>query len=457
MPAKGGTELEDRAPSWGIEPVPPRLRVLGLADTTLLWANLGVSLLVLVAAAFLVPALSLRDALIAIVVGSLIGNLMLGAAGLIGADARVPAMVLLRAPLGQRGSYLPTGLNVLQCLGWSIFELIIIASAATALSRELVDAGATWFWTVVFGAIAAGMALIGPVGVVRRFIRKYAVWVVAASLVYLSWWALAEADLRELWNAPAQGGSSIWLGIDLVVAITVSWTPLVADYTRFSRDRRSAFLGSGGGYFLAGTWMFLLGTFLVLSRGLSDPVEVPAAVAAAGLAAALALLAVTVDETDEAFANVYSGAVSLQNLVPRVPQRLLVALASLLATVGALTIELRNYETFLLLLGSFFVPLLGVLLADWLVRGARYGRDDVFGAPAFRPATIAAWLIGFALYHWLHVPPLGPSWWVERVEAVGQPSWEYGATLPSFAAAFGLAALAVKLERRFAPGRLSTR
>ena len=95
--------MED-TPAWGIEPVPERLRVLGALDNGLLWGNLGVSLLVLVAGTFLVPALSLPEALVAIVLGTLIGNLMLGLAGMIGADARVPAMVLLRAPLGQRGS-----------------------------------------------------------------------------------------------------------------------------------------------------------------------------------------------------------------------------------------------------------------------------------------------------------------------------------------------------------------
>ena len=72
-------------------------------------------------------ALSLRDALIATLVGGLIGNLMLGVAAMIGADARVPSMVLQRSPLGHRGSYLATVLNVGQCLGWAIFELIIIA------------------------------------------------------------------------------------------------------------------------------------------------------------------------------------------------------------------------------------------------------------------------------------------------------------------------------------------
>jgi nucleobase:cation symporter-1, NCS1 family len=446
--------VQDETPAWGVEPVPDRLRVLGFADSFLLWGNLGVSLLVLVAAAFLVPALSLQDALIAIVLGSLIGNLMLGTAGLIGADARVPGMVLLRAPLGQRGSYAPTALNVAQSVGWSIFELIIIGAAAAALSDELFGFEAKALWTIVFGAVAAALAFMGPVGVVRRVIRKFAVWIVLGSLVYLTWWALSETSLRTLWDRPAEGGMSIWLGIDLVVAITVSWTPLVADYTRFSRDRRSAFFGAGLGYFVAGTWMFVLGSFLVLGRGLSDPVELPASVAAAGLAAALALLAVTVDETDEAFANIYSTAVSLQNWVPDVAQRLLVAAVSVVATVGALAIELRNYETFLLLLGSFFVPLFGVLLADWLLAGARYTAGDVFRSPSFRPGLIAAWALGFLLYHWLHVPPLGPSWWVDLVERVGQPDWEYGATLPSFGAAFCLGALAVLLERRGALGRL---
>jgi nucleobase:cation symporter-1, NCS1 family len=441
-------------PAWGIEPVPDRFRVLGFADSALLWGNLGVSLLVLVAAAFLVPALSLQDALIAIALGSLIGNLMLGAAGLIGADARVPGMVLLRAPLGQRGSYGPTALNVAQSVGWATFELIIIAAAAAALSDELFGFAGKALWTIVFGGVAALLAFMGPVGVVRRVIRKFAVWIVLGSLVYLTWWSLSETSFGTLWDQPAEGGTSIWLGVDLVVAITVSWTPLVADYTRFSRDRRSAFFGAGLGYFVAGTWMFVLGAFLVLARGLSDPVEVPAAVAAAGLAAALALLAVTVDETDEAFANVYSTAVSLQNLVPEVPQRLLVAAVSVLATIGALAIELRNYETFLLLLGSCFVPLLGVLLADWLLAGARYTADDVFRSPAFRPGLIAAWILGFLLYHWLHVPPLGPSWWVDLVERVGQPDWDYGASLPSFVAAFCLGGLAVLLERRGAPARL---
>src|SRR5256886_16318056 len=109
-------------PMWGITPVPERLRVLGGVDTTLLWTNLGISLLVLVLPAYF--DLSLKKALAATLVGGVIGNAMLAVAAFVGADGRVPTMVLQRAPLGQRGSYLATVLNVVQCLGWAIFELV---------------------------------------------------------------------------------------------------------------------------------------------------------------------------------------------------------------------------------------------------------------------------------------------------------------------------------------------
>ena len=432
--------------SWGIEQVPDRLRVLGTLDTGLLWGNLGVSLLVIVAGAALVPALSFPNALLAILLGCVIGNTMLGVAGAIGADARVPGMVLMRAPLGRRGSYLPTGINVLQGLGWSIFELLIIATAAAALSDELFGFRAQWVWTLAFGAVALLLALLGPIGFVRRFVRKIAVWAVPFALVYLTWWAFDGADLGALWDAPGEGGLSVWQGADIVVAITVSWVPLAADYTRFSTSRRAAGIGSGVGYFVPDAWLLALGVLLVLSRDLGDPAALPAAVVAGGFAAILALFALLATETDEAFANIYSASVSLQNLAPRARQPLLIAAVTAVATAGALVIDLVSYQSFLLLLGSVFVPLFAVLLADWLVAGRHYSAADIFDAPAWRPGLIVAWIAGFALYQWLF--PTGPSWWTELVARLGPPVWGVGATVPSFVAAFGVSVVIAAFSRR---------
>jgi nucleobase:cation symporter-1, NCS1 family len=430
-------------PQWGIEPVPDRLRVLGTLDSTLLWTNLGVSLLVLVLPAFF--DLSLRDALAATLVGAVIGNGMLAVAALIGADARVPSMVLQRAPLGRRGSYLASALNVVQCLGWAIFELIVIATAAGLLCDKLFGFQLVWMWKLVFGGVALTLALLGPVGFVRRFVRKFAIWAVVASVIYLGWWILDGADLPAIW---AEGGheGSFLLAVDIVIAVTVSWAPLVADYTRFSRNRRSGFIGAGVGYLLPTLFQFGFGSILVLSRGVDPehPELILTAIAGGGAAAALALLALTVDETDEAFANVYSAAVSTQNLLTRVPQRLLIVAASVLATAGALAIDMRSYQRFLLLLGAVFVPLLGVLVAHWLLSGAHYTRADIFEAPAVRAGPILAWITGFLVYEWLH-QPADLGFWSDLLARLPTPTYQIGSSVPSFAVAFLLTAAAVKL------------
>jgi purine-cytosine permease-like protein len=102
---------------------------------------------------------------------------------------------------------------------------------------------------------------------------------------------------------------------------------------------------------------------------------------------------------------------------------------ALTATVGALVVDIVAYETFLFLLGSFFVPLFGVLAADYL-----------FGAAAPVPVRwsgLAAWAAGFVLYQWLQ--PTGPAWWTDLLADVpGAGEATIGASLPAFALAFAL-------------------
>jgi nucleobase:cation symporter-1, NCS1 family len=432
--------MSERTPSWGITPVPDRLRTLGALENGMLWSSLGLSLLVLVAGAFLVPYLSLPEALLAILVGGIFGNVLLGCAAGIGAEAGVPAMVLLRAPLGRAGSHLPTGVNILQNLGWTVFEVLVIATAAQALVH-----GPLWVWKLAAAAAATILALLGPVGFVRQWVKRVALWVVLASLAYLTWWTLHGAHLAVIWSQPGKGGLSFWQGVDLVVAMPVSWLPLAADYTRFSGSGRGAFWGAAVGYFIPNVWLYALGAILLLSRDLSDAPSVISAIATGGAAAALALFALGVDETKEPFANIYSAAVSIQNVLPRVPQRVLILAVAAVATAGTFVVDLVHYQDFLYLLGSFFVPLFGVLLAQWLA-----GNRDPFRAPEFRPSQVAAWLAGFGLYQWL--APVGPDSWIRLVDHTHPGQGAIGGSLPSFALSFllslGLTVAGRALARR---------
>src|SRR5437868_44506 len=97
-----GDTLTEVPPTLDEAP-PPRL--LGLWDQTVLWGNLGISILLLPVGAALVDAktgfgLSLFAAMAAIAVGGVIGNTMLGLAAVPGAETGAPSMVLLRGLFG---------------------------------------------------------------------------------------------------------------------------------------------------------------------------------------------------------------------------------------------------------------------------------------------------------------------------------------------------------------------
>jgi purine-cytosine permease-like protein len=164
------------------------------------------------------------------------------------------------------------------------------------------------------------------------------------------------------------------------------------------------------------------------------------AIATGGAGAAVALVALGIDETKEPFANIYSAAVSVQNVLPRVPQRVLILAVAAVATTGAFVVDLVHYQDFLFLLGSFFVPLFGVLLAQWLA-----GNRDAFAAPAIRPGQIAAWLAGFGVYQWL--APVGPDSWIRLVDHTHPGQGAIGGSLPSFVLSFALS-LALTLAGR---------
>src|SRR5581483_11986074 len=354
----------------GIEPIPLDQRRLSGFDLAILWGDLGVGLLVLQAGALLSPGLGARDALGAIVVGSVIGVLLLGLAAYVAADAGVPTMVLTRAAVGIRGSALPTILNVIQLVGWTSFEILVMAQFANAIVEHLTGLSAYPLWALVFTVLCTAMAFGGPLVVVRQWLEKFGVWAMLATSIALVALLVTRFDLSAILATPGTGELSFWLGVDIVVALPISWFPLVADYNRFARSRSASFWGTFVGYLLANIAFFGLGLLYVIALNtdvahLND--ELVGFLGGSALLGGLALLIILADETDEGFADIYSAAVSTQNLLSRVPQRALIAAYATIGFVLAIVLANADYEWFLLLIGSFFIPLLGVILADYFV------------------------------------------------------------------------------------------
>jgi NCS1 family nucleobase:cation symporter-1 len=374
-------------------------RSLGFADQLGLWANLGISLLIPVTATFLVaPGQSFLATVVAIVVGSALGCVLLAAVARAGAVTGAPTMVLLRGLLGRSGSYLPTGLNLLQCVGWATYEIWVISFAAHAVWSGL----PRWAYVLVAGVVATGMAL-RPLGSVRLLKRIAVVAVLACSAYFL-----VETLRRPLGGFTAGGWTGFWTSVDLVVALPVSWIPLVADYSRFAKSPRAAALGTGIGYAASSAVFFLLGVLAL--RAYADASQDVVGALLAVPAGAIALVILAVDEVDEAFANIYSTATSAQNVLPRADRRVLAVVVGGLATVLALAVDGSAYEPFLFLIGAVFVPLAATVVIDFALSRGRY--DTSATAPARWPMLLP-WAAGFVAYQ-LTAPTVLSSW----------PGWE---------------------------------
>lgn len=445
MAAEPAVEIAERdeVPRTLVEAPPPRL--LGLWDQTALWGNLGISLLLLVAASFVLapdptlPPLSIGAALVAVVVGALIGNVLLGLGAVPGAQTGAPAMVLLRGMLGLRGSWLPTAFNIVQNIGWATLEIWIIADAAARLT----DGSLRWVFTLAAGAIATFMA-VRPLGVVRGYLKRVAVWAVLASTAYLFVRVLGR-DFPGFWDGSWR---AFWKGTDIVIALPVSWIPLAADYSRHSRTGRAAFGGAVAGYGTATLAFFSLGILaystFALDAGSGAPVDVIGSLLALP-AGALALLILAVDELDEAFANLYSTTASAQNVAPRVDRRWITVPVGVLCTLLALAVDIVDYENFLLLIGSVFVPLFATFAVDYYV--LRRGHWDVSEDARPRWEMALPWAAGFVAYQLVNPGTVGwwSDWWLDL--GFEPPSWA-SASLVSFAVAAALALVVGRLSRR---------
>lgn len=346
-------------------------------------------------------------------------------------------MVLVRGLIGAKASYVPTVLNLAQCLGWALFELVVIAQGLRAVTRDALPHPAA---VLVAGVVTTALT-IRPLGAIRVLRRYVSVLVVLAMVVLL-------IGMLRRPSAPVDGTwGGFWLAVDAATALTISWVPLGADYSRHSRTERSAFLGGFVGYGVTQVLCMLMGV-LALSEVQQDGNRIFDLFLALPLGT-VALGILVLRETDQSFANVYSTAVSIQNLAPRWDRRVLTILIGAFATVTAMAFDIGQYASFLSLIGAVFIPMSGALIGAWArTRGAGW---DVSESAPTRAWMAVAWVAGFVTYELVNpgaVAGWSPLWTRagQALHTVGHP-W-LSASLTAFVVS---AVLAVALARPRAP------
>ena len=344
----------------------------------LLWFGAGISIAEILTGMLLAP-LGFALALEAIILGHIIGGIIMYLAGLIGGRTGGSAMETVRISFGTQGAKLFAGLNVIQLVGWTA---VMVGSAALA-ANTIASIGMSW-WSVIIGAFIALWIIMG-----LKNLSKVNV-VVMAALFILTIMLSMVVFQNGTPTVPA-GELTFGGAVELAVAMPLSWLPIISDYTRTAKKPVLATAASCGAYFVASSWMFIIGMGAALFTG-QDDIAAIMLQAGMGIAGILVVLLSTVTTT---FLDAFSAGVSFQSLAPKASDKIMALAATVFGVVLAVFAAPEQFQDFLYLIGSVFAPMTAILLADFFI----LKRDHT--AESVNWLNIVLWVLGVILYRYL--------------------------------------------------------
>ncbi|MBP2652053.1 MAG: permease for cytosine/purines uracil thiamine allantoin [Firmicutes bacterium] len=369
-------------------------------DIALLWIGAGISMAAVFAGEAL-AGLGMKWGLLVIILGNLIGGIPMYFLSVIGTKEGIPGMVSTRPSFGIRGSFFASLVNVFQLIGWIAVMLLLAAEACVSAAESLHIGDNIYFWVIMLGVIITIFAVIGH----KHW--KWFQWIIIGTTVLLSivmtYAVLTQYSFAELWVKEPSGGISFGLGLDSVIAMCLSWVPLVPDYTRYARSVKGAANGTYWGNFVASVWMFFVGLLCAIATGLLNESPVPILSSLGlGLGGLLIILFSTIATT---FLAVFSSGVSANNILPKAGEKPLIVIAGILGTLLALIFPMTEYQSFLIIIGAVFIPLEGVVMTDYFLVRKKFIPTELFKkggsywySKGFNIKGFVAFGIGFAVY-----------------------------------------------------------
>lgn len=350
-----------------------------LLENGMIWFGAGVSIAEILTGTYF-ASLGLRNALLTILIGHLIGCTLLFFAGYIGGKARKSAMETTKMSFGQKGGLFFALMNVIQLIGWTAIMIYDGALSANAIWNTGI-----WLWALVIGLliilwIKIGITNLGKINTVTMT----ALFILTLVLCKVIFFGNGSA-------APiSEGGLTFGGAVEMAVAMPLSWMPLISDYTKEAEKPFAATLTSSVTYGIISCWMYIIGMGAALFAGTTD-ISLIMVRAGLGLAGLLIVVFSTVTTT---FLDAYSAGISAESLTSRISGKTMGIVVAVIGTVGAMLFPMDNITNFLYFIGSVFAPMIAIMIADFLVKADDSGRD-------FQWVNLLVWLLGFCLYRYL--------------------------------------------------------
>lgn len=349
---------------------------MSMFSTALLWFGAAVSITEFLTGSYYAP-LGLKLGLLLIIVGHILGGLLLFAVAYIGAKENKTAMETVSLSFGYRGQQFFSTLNVLQLFGWTAIMIYQGALAAEAL----------WPMGMGFWAVVIGLGVVVWLQIYRHQ------WVYLHQLGMILLFFLLLCILYVIANQAAapllvEGNMTISEGLELAIAMPISWLPLISDYTQHTKTPLKTAAVSSMAYCITGSFLYAVGLIATLYTGEGD---IPSLLLKAGfgLGAILIIVFATITTT---FLDAHSAGLSARSIYDKLSDKYIAYLAIIIGTLMSIFYPLDRIEGFLYLLGSVFAPMAMVVLSSYFF----FSRKSIHSYVS----AFLAWFLGFISYHY---------------------------------------------------------
>jgi len=321
-------------------------------------------------------------AVLAVLVGNLVGATFMALHSVQGARLGVPQLIQSRGQFGFLGALLPV---LLAAFLYGGFFVITAVLSGQALSAAMPDTVTVNGGLLVLSLLSLAIALLGYRAI--HVAARWALWPLAAVVVVVTVATLAHGDI-DVTTGPFDVGP-FFTAVGLMATFLLTYAPYVSDYSRYLPEDSPASACFGwtfGGVFLSATWCNLLGVVLAAQFGGADIFLATRDVLGSDLLAVVVLTVTAVAIAGNNALNLYGGMLNLitgiSSFVEMKPSTL-VRFAFLIPTYAIglwialqasadFYTDLTNFLSFLML---GFVPWGAINLLDFYL--VRHGVYDV--------------------------------------------------------------------------------
>ncbi|GHV79669.1 hydrogenase expression protein [Spirochaetia bacterium] len=221
-----------------------------------LWVGAAISVSEIFTGGLLAP-LGFVQGLAVILIGHVIGTALFAGGAYVSYCRKINAMDSVAFSFGKAGGKLVALCNLIQLVGWIIILVVQAGGAIAGVFPNLP------FWTVTLALSVLQIVWALIFGSPGGRINDIAVVLLAGLCVLF----LVESFGYSAGSLAISNTMSVMLGIELSIAMPVSWLPLAGDYSCKANDKVCAAVMPFLGYFLGSCFMYIIGLCIAVSNG----------------------------------------------------------------------------------------------------------------------------------------------------------------------------------------------